>query len=39
VTDDSFLKIDSRLGEHFVQPGIRVLASGERAQALAWLQG
>jgi hypothetical protein len=38
VTDSSFLKIGPRIAEHFVHPEIRVFASGERAQALVWLQ-
>ncbi len=39
VTDSQFLKIGPRIAAHFVHPEIRVFASGERAQALAWLQG
>jgi hypothetical protein len=39
VTDDKFLRIAPRIAEHFAHPEIRVFASAERAEALAWLQG
>lgn len=38
VTDNQFLKIAPRIAEHFAHPEIRVFASAERAQALAWLR-
>jgi hypothetical protein len=38
VTDNGFLKIVPRIAEHFAHPEIRVFASAERAQALAWLR-
>ena len=38
VTDNQFLKIAPRIADHFAHPEIRVFASGERAQALVWLQ-
>jgi hypothetical protein len=38
VSDSQFLKIGPRIAAHFAHPEIRVFASGERAQALVWLQ-
>ena len=38
VIDSALLKIAPTVVRHFVHPEIRVFASGERAQALEWLQ-
>ena len=38
VTDSGFLSIAPKIADHFAHPEIRVFASGERAQALVWLQ-
>jgi hypothetical protein len=38
LTDSSFLKIVPKIAEHFAHPEIRVFASSEKANALAWLQ-
>lgn len=38
VTDSSFLKFAPKIAAHFAQPEIKVFGSGERAQALAWLE-
>jgi len=39
VTDSRFLTIAPRIAEHFVHPEIKLYQSGEKASALAWLQG
>ena len=39
VTDDDFLKIAPRIAAHFAHPEIRAFPSGDKAQALAWLEG
>jgi hypothetical protein len=38
LTDSTFLKIVPKIAEHFAHPEIRVFASSEKANALAWLQ-
>ena len=38
VSDSGFLKIAPRIADHFAHPEIRVFASADRAEALAWLQ-
>jgi hypothetical protein len=38
VTDSAILTIAPKIAEHFVHPEFRIFASGERADALAWLQ-
>ena len=39
VTDSTVLTIAPRIAEHFAHPEFKVFRSGERAKALAWLQG
>ena len=39
VTDSTILKIAPRIAEHFAHPEFKVFRSGEKANALAWLQG
>jgi SpoIIAA-like len=38
VTDNAFLKIAPKIAEHFAHPEIKVFGSGEKDNALAWLQ-
>jgi len=39
VTDSKILTIAPKIAEHFAHPEFKVFRSGERANALAWLQG
>jgi hypothetical protein len=39
VTDSAILTIAPQIAEHFAHPEFKVFRSGERANALAWLQG
>lgn len=39
VTDSKILTIAPKIAEHFAHPEFKVFRSGERASALAWLQG
>jgi hypothetical protein len=39
VTDSTILTIAPKIAEHFAHPKFKVFRSGERANALAWLQG
>jgi hypothetical protein len=39
VTDSKFLTIAPKIAEHFVHPEIKLFNSGDKASALAWLQG
>lgn len=39
VTDDSFLKVAPRIAAHFAHPQFEVFGAGEKARALAWLEG
>ena len=39
VTDSTILTIAPKIAEHFAHPEFKVFRSGERAKALAWLQG
>ncbi len=39
VTDSKILTIAPKIAEHFAHPQFKVFKSGERASALAWLQG
>ena len=39
VTDSTILTIAPKIAEHFAHPEFKVFRSGERANALAWLQG
>ena len=38
VTESSILKFAPKIAAHFAQPEIKVFGSGERAEALAWLE-
>jgi hypothetical protein len=38
VTDSAFLQIAPKIAAHFAHPEIKVFASGEKDNALAWLQ-
>jgi len=38
VTNNAFLKIAPKIAEHFAHPEIKVFGSGEKDNALAWLQ-
>jgi SpoIIAA-like len=38
VTDSTILTIAPKMAEHFAHPEFKVFRSGERANALAWLQ-
>lgn len=38
VTDSKVLAIAPKIAEHFAHPEFKVFGSGEKAQALAWLQ-
>ena len=39
VTDSTILTIAPKIAEHFAHPEFKVFRSGERANALLWLQG
>ena len=39
VTDSKILMIAPKIAEHFAHPEFKVFRSGEKASALAWLQG
>ena len=39
VTDSTILTIAPKIAEHFAHPEFKVFRSGEKAKALAWLQG
>ena len=39
VTDSTILALAPKIAEHFAHPEFKVFKSGERANALAWLQG
>ena len=39
VTDTTILTIAPKIAEHFAHPESKVFRSGEKANALAWLQG
>jgi len=39
VTDSKILSIAPKIAEHFAHPEFKVFAAGQRAEALAWLQG
>jgi hypothetical protein len=39
VTDSTILTIAPKIAEHFAHPEFKVFRSGEKANALAWLQG
>jgi hypothetical protein len=39
VTDSKVLTIAPKIAEHFAHPEFKVFRSGERANALVWLQG
>jgi len=39
VTDSTILTIAPKIAENFAHPEFKVFRSGERANALAWLQG
>jgi hypothetical protein len=39
VTDSTILMIAPKVAEHFAHPEFKVFRGGERASALAWLQG
>ena len=39
VTDSTILTIAPKIAQHFAHPEFKVFRSGERANALAWLQG
>ena len=39
VTDSKLLALAPKIAEHFAHPEFKVFSSGERANALAWLQG
>jgi hypothetical protein len=39
VTDSTILALAPKIAEHFAHPEFKVFKSGERADALAWLQG
>jgi hypothetical protein len=39
VTDSTILTIAPKIAEHFVHPEIKLFKSGDKARALAWLQG
>ena len=38
VTDNAILKIAPKIAQHFAHPEIKVFGSGEKGNALAWLQ-